>query len=112
MPISLHAALRIAAVASWIVLILLALAPARAAALRTAAFAALTFLAAFITRMSFRETESRWQIVGFWVLLVMIELSRLRGPGRTARLGTLAFSAVAAFLGVLLAKRILEPGAF
>lgn len=108
----IHLMLQIAAVCSWIVLILFSVIPAKrrphADAWPIIAHALAYFLAASVTRFSFQDTRSRWQVVAFSVAAALFATRQIRFSGRSAALRNWVAGTGGALLGVILVKWLLE----
>ena len=108
--------LKIATGCSWAVLSILSLVPGRyrphTGLPHPVELIVAFFLVGLLTRFTLQDTRSRWQVLAFVVVAALFQVSQAWIPGRSARLSDWAISSTGAFLGVLLAKVVLEPGVF
>ncbi len=108
-------AFRIAAIASWFGLVVFFVAPIRLAQLswpsRWLGRAVAFFASALITRFSFLHVESRLQIATFCVVAAALEGLRTLLLDERFEVAAWAVASVGACIGVLVAKRVVEPGA-
>lgn len=99
-------ALIVAAACSWVALAVLSLVPGRLQISGNARCAVAFFVAAAITRLAFREFETRWQLTGFavaaavfWFCQVWVERRGVPGTQWFA-------SALGAFVGALIMRTV------
>lgn len=102
--------LRLAAVASWIALIALSLLPGgyrpHTGASGNVEHALAYGLSAFVTRMAYRRTPSRFQLFVFAIASALFEILQIWIPGRTAAVENWAASAVGALAGLVAARTL------
>ena len=105
-----------AAVCSWVVLTVLSLLPGSfrpsTGLPRHVEQAAAFFVVALVTRFAIRHERSRWQILAFVLVAAVFQVCQHWIPGRSGKVSSWAASSTGAFLGVLVAKAVLEPDEF
>ncbi len=108
--------LKSAAVCSWIALSAVSLVPGRyrphTGLPKPVELVVAFFLVGLVTRFALQQTRSRLQILALVIAAVAFQLCQRRISGRSGRVSDGVASGAGAVLGVLLAKAILEPGAF
>ncbi len=107
------AVVTVAAVCSWLTLTIISLVPGserpHTGMSGNAEHMLAYFLASLVTRLAFRHTASRWQLVAFSAASALFEVCQIWIPGRHAGVDNWAASSAGALLGILLARVIAHP---
>lgn len=108
----LHQLVQAAAFCSWATLAVLSLVPGRDRPHTGASGNAEHFLAyvlaAAVTRMAFRETASRWQVLAFSAASAVFEVCQIWIPGRQAGLANWATSSAGALVGIVVVRSLVH----
>ena len=104
----LQRAVRLAAICSWIMLTVLSLLPGsdrpHTGLSGNAEHMMAYLLAALVTRLAFRQAESRWQLIAFSAAAAFFEVCQIWIPGRHAGIDNWAASSAAALIGIVTAR--------